>query len=536
MATHFAPKESMDLVHPSNVHYHYPTQANKAFKTLMKVPPVNGGVFRSDQAGAPIRITLPAQGYLNPARSHLAFDVGIVCPSTNVYRNIRFQNNIQSIFRRVRLVYGSLPLEDIKESNVLVRMLTEATGTNTLATSDQTSITEGIGGFDIGNYGAGNNNTYGVAKTETRLWKIQNGVPDGMLDQPSGITHAVANRAISTPIGGPTNYRRYCVQLPLGLLQQPKYIPLKYLASQLTIELELASVIECMAAEHTVPGDTLPGWSYEIRNMTFNAELHEMDASYDAVMEAGLASKGGVPISFASWNTYIHSPSGSTTMNLQLAERNRSIKSIFNVLLPNPHLTSLAWNRAGTAAANFAYPFDSHAMCGSLGDASASAQAETTGWQKSYQFRLGGKQYPAQAVDNGQAAPNGGAESYCEFQKALNIVGDYSLSTAIDSDRWMTLDSNDSTRGSQCLDFHRSTMSANSAFNTRPPSCYVSAMNFETSHGAEISGVNGEEQNDIAFNAEYSVAQPTNGGRSVSFVYYDALLILRAEGTVELVK
>lgn len=59
----------------------------------------------------------------------------------------RFQNNIQSIFSRLRVLYGATPLEDIINYNVIVRALTEWTATDQLNTMDQTSVAEGIGGI-----------------------------------------------------------------------------------------------------------------------------------------------------------------------------------------------------------------------------------------------------------------------------------------------------------------------------------------------------------------------------------------------------
>ena len=64
----------------------------------------------------------------------------------------RFQNNIQSIFSRVRVLYGSTPLEDIPGYNVIVRGLTEWTSTSQNNTTNQMSIAEGIGGFIPGSF------------------------------------------------------------------------------------------------------------------------------------------------------------------------------------------------------------------------------------------------------------------------------------------------------------------------------------------------------------------------------------------------
>lgn len=94
-----------------------------------------------------IRLEFPAQGYVNPLNTTLEFDVQLESYGTPAAEIVRFQNNIQSLFSRVRLLYGATPLEDIINYNVIVRALTEWTGTNQTNTMDQTSINEGIGGF-----------------------------------------------------------------------------------------------------------------------------------------------------------------------------------------------------------------------------------------------------------------------------------------------------------------------------------------------------------------------------------------------------
>jgi hypothetical protein len=61
------------------------------------------------------------------------------------------------------------------------------------------------------------------------------------------------------------------------------------------------------------------------------------------------------------------------------------------------------------------------------------------------------------------------------------------------------------------------------------------AIDLETSNGVEISGLNAEEQSDIAFNAQWALPQQQANIFRV-FTYYDALLILRENNTVELIQ
>jgi len=58
---------------------------------------------------------------------------------------------------------------------------------------------------------------------------------------------------------------------------------------------------------------------------------------------------------------------------------------------------------------------------------------------QTYQFRIGGRYFPASPVQTsaiGADSSNGGAEAYVELEKALNIVGDYRLSTNVNAKTW----------------------------------------------------------------------------------------------------
>ena len=94
----------------------------------------------------------------------LEFDVTLNNYGTVGNDIVRFQNNIQSIFSRVRLLYGSTPLEgmfiyilykansylDIINYNVIVRNLTEWSGTGQQGVMDQSTMANGIGGVTFG--------------------------------------------------------------------------------------------------------------------------------------------------------------------------------------------------------------------------------------------------------------------------------------------------------------------------------------------------------------------------------------------------
>lgn len=426
-----------------------------------------------------------------------------------------------SWIKRARWVYGSLVGEDIRNYNVLVRKMTEATGTNNTGVSDQTSITDGIGGIRMVVKNDGGFMNVNVRSTEIQVAR-QNyfsknvGVP-GAVDIP----------------------RRYQVQLALGLFQQTKLVPLKWMASQVAIELEMADFNECCC--HSGVPDSSD--SYEISNLNFVAELLEFDGTYDTAFLEGLRG-GGVPIKFSSWDTFIYTPSPSTTQTILVPERNRSIKGAFCVQLPPARAVSdeILSNPANTAGPKIRIPWDSHAFVESSANLGGNmwpglaAPYCDNGWLANFQWRLGGKYYPSQAVQCGDMSKsNGGVEAYQEYAKALNIVGDYRLSTALNSNRWCRM-AGQGTNASVIADWYGlEAPDVGVAFQTGP-ACFVIAGDFETSDGNEVSGLNGEEQNDIALSITYG-GGPQNPSFTYNvFVHYDVLLILKDNNLVELIK
>lgn len=520
MASHFKFHDGLDEVVPFNARYAYPTQANRAWKQTIKIPTINGNSFRPQ--GANPQITLPAQGYLNTRNTFLQFDATILqTPATpgpnpgdpptinETAYNIRFQNNIQSVFNRMQLRYGSLSLEDLRETGPLIRILTDGAATNTVDNVDQNAIAEGIGGCYTT---SASNGAPGMQNSVTLNSRV-----DGIQVANWKTNLVGAGSVRQRPIGMRDQTRTYLVQLPFGLFQQNKLIPLKWMASQLTVELTLAAVAACMCGE----GNPTSLVGYELSNISLNAEILEFDGSYDAAILEGLRGQG-VPLKFASWDTFVFTPASAANQTIQIPERNRSLKAIFCVQVPP----------AGFNVGNRAW--DSHALLQSSANVNMGLDTKGGGFVNEYQWRIGGKYYPAQPVRCGDGTnSNGAAEAYREFQKALNIVGDYRLSTGQTPQRWCP-----ATKLSSLWDWP----SDNAALGAHDddmqgPSSFVIALDMETSSGAEVSGMNGEEQNDINLTIRYDNTGPQSTQcQYLVYVYHDALLILRENGAVELIK
>jgi hypothetical protein len=145
----------------------------------------------------------------------------------------------------------------------------------------------------------------------------------------------------------------------------------------------------------------------------------------------------------------------------------------------------------------------------------------------------------------GAVLNNGGCEAYVELQKALNVVGDYRLSTPVRAIRWAapflaTVHTRDYALDGFYTQSGAGTLTASGA-PTAPfcssigAMCYCAAIDLETSNGVEISGLNAEEQSDISFIGQWSGAQ-TSGYTLTVFTYYDAMIILRENNVLELIQ
>ena len=262
----------------------------------------NGALF---VPGSVIRVEFPAQGYVNPLNTTLEFDVTLQAYGTSGNDIIRFQNNIQSIFNRVRLLYGSTPLEDMINYNVIVRNLTEWTGTGQQGVMDQSTLAQGIGGVTFGNapgYSAGivytapafgycnvrqfyiqgidastSTQTSGTATTFFTAGTGIGNVPNGSNSIGATITGGTATGGSGTSAVGYCS-RRYQVNLALGLFTQDKLIPTKFMASQLAIELTLETADAALFVIQGTGSGAFP--TYAVGNINLIPEILEYDASY----------------------------------------------------------------------------------------------------------------------------------------------------------------------------------------------------------------------------------------------------------------
>lgn len=530
----------MNEVVPYNATYEFPSQATRSTKRTIKISPKNN--VSSFVSGSTVRFEFPASGYLNPTKTYLAFNcrskitAGSFVAGNNRYTptavtvpvaggntaisqlaqgGFSFQNNIASIFRRCRVLYGSLVLEDIQDYNILQRMLTDILVPSGSNQSESTMI-QGIGFMDPIN------------------------TPTSNLSYPnrfnyhadSGASGAVTNATVGTTV------HRYAIPINTGVFQQKRLIPLKFMSSQLAIELEIAEAVDSQIWSLGTLGDAatpaIPTSAQtEIGLCEINAELLEFDSEFDRAVFTGLST--GLAIPFQSWHMTSQNiqPSNQATINIQ--ESSRSVRyamcgltsDTFRDLRYDAHLflpalnTNTPTNQVSvfqTATGNTIYNY-----------VGASNIQQTTVSQ--YQWRLGGIYYPSQPVpvyggtalltsgnvDANYACPP--VEPYLELMKVFDnqfgAQGKYF--------------------GDWTAGLYGGRRTDTTAGNTLQTSAFLMGVDFLTDRGDIIGGINAEEQNDMQFTINFNSA---TGGQARTLrmcVCFDNIMILGESNNMVLV-
>ena len=527
MASNFAFHPTVSEVVPYSAQYSFPNQSTRQSKRTVKLTPKNNAArYRS---GTTIRFEFPASGYMNPNNTYLAFNARAIItgnsfsPGTgtnNPSGGFEFQNNIQSIFRRVRVLYGSLVLEDIQDYNLIQRIFTELV-MPAGSTTSTTLMSQGIGPSQWENNNTTPSNNIIAGKGYGRL----------------GITRSNYHTQQPTESGAtlPTSVgevvRRYAVPINTGLFQQKNLIPLKYMASQLQLEIELAEGVDCMTWVRS--GGTSPvipsTAEVEVALPEIVTELLEFDSEFDAAIYDLLGN--GLPIHFTSWHTTTQTIPGTGFAQLNIQESSRSVKYALAVLLDD-------------TARSLVY--DSHRFYAGLNTKNIAGGAIVTAdvpWQltdtrallENYQWRLGGTYYPSQPIPVYGATSNGTlpslvsdanyadppVEAYQEVAKVFgNMFGE-------DGVYFGTLENS----------FLGPRLASTSNQDSVDARSFVMVGNFMSDRGDIINGINAEEQNDLQLLMRFNITQGVSPqSKTVKIIVaFDNLIILGESNNMVLV-
>jgi hypothetical protein len=379
--------------------------------------------------------------HLKGANDRRTFE-GQVYPELND-KTVQFLPGIQTIISRMRLLSGSVVLEDIRDYNVLYRLLTNASATKNWTQGD---------GFTSEGF-------YDIADME-------------QVRQNANF-HSTLGHA-GSPIIAPNEGRFYTIRPLLGLLNARKYIPLKFM-EQLTIEIYLEQPGECMRSTVSardywtwgantgadvrnvnstqswatiVPGSTkamdsrvdrnifesfyredwhgdaseevlgvhqavttdtgavidFPQATYRVRDVRMYCHFVFPSAAYDRMIRSQIESPEGLDIWHNSWNTHTRNISSVGLNTLSFQERVRSLKGGLFAMRNSLTIADIRHD--------FAFPANG---------------------MKSYQFQVGSEFLPQQEV----GTHFGGSRAYQELKKTLGIFGETAHSGLISEKNYL---------------------------------------------------------------------------------------------------
>lgn len=504
MASTFKFHSQINEVVPWQAQYTFPTQSTKVNKQIVKLPPKNGADFRP---GNIIRIEFPADNYLNTLNSVLSFDLNIE-NATSADAVTLQRGGAQNVIKRLRVMYGSLVIEDIQEYKTLVRILSEC-GVQQDYMASSGTILDGMTAGTVKDWGhrltvAGNPAIAGRRAGLQGLPLTNNTSADAI-----GLLKDFVYTGDSQAYEGLRVQRTFALNLLSGLLTCKKLVPLKWMAAQLAIEITLATAEDCLLSDAS-------NTTYSINNVNYIAEMLEFDSTYDQAFFMGL-QQGGVPLKFSSWHFHSFNLSGNN-YTAQIHERSRSVKAAIAVVRDANQLSLKKDSDRFFHAIKHDY-----------------ASPDTTGiptvdpYQGAiteFQWRVGGRYYPSQPVK----CMGGGSEPYCELMKTLNMLGDYTKASNIDQYTY--------TAGlayAKTSDITPTAGLPSPNSNAHLDGKFIIACEFENIDVMPdtIAGINAEEQSDIALNIKATAASANK--KLDVFMHFDCLIVVKDANVVELI-
>lgn len=506
----------MNEVVPYNASYQFPSQATRSTKRTVKVTPKNNA--SSYLSGSTIRFEFPASGYLNPSNTYLSFNCrakvntgAFVAGTTGTaYGGFEFQQNIASIFRRVRVLYGSLVLEDIQDYNILQRLFTDCLTKSGNSFSD-TALFQGIGRSV--RIASSSNTGYAVRDT---------------LTQDRHNYHSLEAGAAPTEVG--TVVRRYSIPINTGVFQQKRLLPLKFMSSQLQIEFEVADAVDSQIWVLGTGGSpAIPTAAQtEVGLAELTCELLEFDAEFDSAVFTGLSN--GLAIPFQSWHMTSQNIQPGTNFMINIQESSRSVRYALAALTDDSYRTL---DRDAHKFVNGFEATQGFATAVSTNSDNNSPQITLRSLIDSYQWRMGGTYYPSQPVpvygSNSAALISTGSVDAAYADPPTEAFSE--LAKVFDNQFGRATMYGDSDYG--IYSCKRNTTGATTIINCDN---FVIGVDFLTDRGDVIGGINAEEQNDLMLLLKFNSGATSGQAKVVRIaVCYDNIMILGESNNMVLV-
>ena len=317
--------------------------------------PQGSNIYKTQSGTKVLKIVLNSNDWLDPSTVRLMFDVKNTATGNEMLRTI---SGPWAFWRRLRIMCGGTLIEDFDYAKTHELYCT-------LKPKEQKQ-NDNIEGFG---YNAGTMTTH--------------------------------NRTTMPGIA-PNSYRTVSMSILSGVLNQPKFLPLRYMSGGLSFEFELCSdMLDPIAKVDDVTSFTaaLTSETWEIENCQIKADVLTLDNSLENSYHEHIMSGKPLPINY---NTFI-------TSNQAVAGTNVSI----SVSRAVTRLKGLFITFYKTAQTDVHEPFNKewaagfHPMLGGGGSYNSAEEIE-------YQIQLGAKLYPEYPVRSV-------AEAFAQLRKTVGL-------------------------------------------------------------------------------------------------------------------
>ena len=347
-----------------------------------------------------MRIEIPSTGWLDPETLTFSGTVTL----RNLKRSIGMKgcgaalknHGVQSLFDRVKIIFGSTVVEDIQEANELINLVFECTSDENYRKNYHFTA-EGVYGLD--DTRLFEKNIYDLSLTRPGLESLDDDYPaigvDPVPDDPDDFYD-----------GLPRDYN-WTLNLS-GLLSASKYLPLRYMGSMI-IELYMAPNPEAIYSQKIGENPTSRLYHdrvfYELTNVNAEADMCTFDESFEkAAMDT--IEKEGLKIHFQSWNHHSRNITSANVSDLQISERSGSVRGLIFCMK----------NSGDDQIVFIENQYHAHRL-------------------EEYQFRIGQEMFPSQPIKVGST----GALSHLELRRFWGQIGVVQSTGTIHSDGYFKI-------------------------------------------------------------------------------------------------
>ena len=259
--------------------------------------PMGSNVYTPGAGTRLIKINLTGDGWLDPSTLRIMFNLQNDDADPILLKNLRPLGSPHAFFRRLRVLCGGQVVEDIDNYNRVHEMMNTLSATH----SRQNEVAEGFG----------------------LLWDSHDWINGNLdVDNFKGIAKGESQTVLFKPLS--------------GLLNQPKYLPIRYMPLVLELELvdnatdPIVSNFSGSGAKDFTADNTSVKWS--LNQVQVKCDMCTLDNGLDNSYAEHLLSGKSLPINYNTFVSQMQTVQGQDKPSINVSRALTRLKSVFVTL------------------------------------------------------------------------------------------------------------------------------------------------------------------------------------------------------------